>query len=799
MATEQMTPAKPAAWFATVPPEEILPVVDDRFESSVPGIYVVGDATGTPLVRIAANQGARAVRQMIDDGIFRATEQTEEVQAELDLLIIGAGPAGLAAALEAHQCGLRYVVVERGCIASTIDAFPPGKTVYAEPRGVRNESALEFDQDLDRDEFLRRIRETVGTHGLHIRENCEVAGIRRTGDRRFAVETAAGRTFPAANVLIAIGRQGQPRELTCPGSENRDRVSYRVHSARDYAGQNVLIVGGGNSAIEAALLLSADAQVTLSYRGSDFFRAKDSNRQLLLQAEQSGAVQVLRNSSLDEVRTSSVLLTIDGRSHSLPNDKVVALIGNLPPVGFLLEAGVELDGLWTRRRLVAALTGLAVGLLIYFGAKHVVLEPSAAGPGRLLVPGLASIAEGRIWQIGDFLLQSILPAFLLTLLALVLINRNRTARRLSRFLPAFPAGRLLATGSVACAAAYAASQILTVDPAAAGPGPYHIAGLGWLYHFIPDYFASASGLYYLLYFMAITGFGLYWARRSGHSLIWRRNLTIIATQWTLWWGIPTLLAVCLGRNPWTPLISRSLNAWPLNMAAFRLDPAVGPGDPAWWHTVAVAGVVWAIVLTFVVIPLVTIRWGKVYCSYFCSCGALAETVGNGFRHRGPKGDLPRRLERFGFVFIPLAAVATAADLCGLPSLASWYNSAVGTFLAGAVAIGLYPFLGQRLWCRMWCPLAFWMNFWGRWSRFRITPEKGKCIDCNVCNQFCQMGIDIRSHALRGEAVTLETTACVGCGECVVRCPMEILHLGDAPPERLHQLHIPAHLSGQQCA
>ncbi|MBI2479289.1 MAG: 4Fe-4S binding protein, partial [Planctomycetia bacterium] len=129
--------------------------------------------------------------------------------------------------------------------------------------------------------------------------------------------------------------------------------------------------------------------------------------------------------------------------------------------------------------------------------------------------------------------------------------------------------------------------------------------------------------------------------------MWRRNLTIIASQWTLWWGIPTFMAVFLGRNAFTPLISRSLNAWPLNIGAFNLDPVVGSGDPAWWHTTAVVGIVWAAVLTFIVIPLVTIRWGKIYCSYICSCGALAETVGNSYRHRGPKGDLPRKLERMG--------------------------------------------------------------------------------------------------------------------------------------------------------
>ena len=253
------------------------------------------------------------------------------------------------------------------------------------------------------------------------------------------------------------------------------------------------------------------------------------------------------------------------------------------------------------------------------------------------------------------------------------------------------------------------------------------------------------------------------------------------------------MVALFGRSAIAPVLKKSLNAWPLNMSAFQASPIAGSGDPAWWHLVGVVGVVWAVVLTFVIIPLFTIRYGKIYCSYICSCGALAETVGNSFRHRGPKGDWPRKLEKYGYIFILLATIATIADLTGFRpilwatgqeavrlDLLGWYDIWIGTFLAGAMAIGLYPFLGQRIWCRMWCPLAFWMNFWGRWSQFKISPEKGKCIDCNVCNQFCQMGIDIKGRALRGEPVTLVDTPCVGCQECIVRCPMQILHLGDAP-------------------
>lgn len=140
----------------------------------------------------------------------------------------------------------------------------------------------------------------------------------------------------------------------------------------------------------------------------------------------------------------------------------------------------------------------------------------------------------------------------------------------------------------------------------------------------------------------------------------------------------------------------------------------------------------------------------------------------------------------GFVVLFLASAVAVLELLGVQWPFENYNVWFGTFLAGAVGVGLYPFLGQRIWCRYWCPLAFWLNFWGRWSRFKITPEPGKCIDCNVCNQYCQMGIDIKTRALQGVPVTLVDTPCVACAECVARCPMEILHLGELPVGKLYQ-------------
>ena len=677
--------------YATVPPQEILPIVDRNYESNVKGIYVIGDVTGLPLVKVAANHGVDVIERMTQRGVFKRSDEDGE---RLDLVIVGAGPAGVSAAIEAAKRGWKYILLERSSVASTVRGFPPGKKVYAEPRFLSNRSEIPVEGDREKTDFLNAVDEAIARHDVHVKTGVEVKRVRKVADRHFEVETTTGQSFPARQVIVAVGRQGQPRRLHIPGEDLQHKVTYRLHTAEDYHGKNVLVVGGGNSAVEAALMLCDHNRVTLSYRGSEFFRLKVENQQRFNDAIAENRLTVLFESNVKAIRDKEVDIEVADQTETRPNDHVLILIGSLPPIPFLVEMGLELDGVWTPKRVVWSIVGILVGCLIYFQARHFALLPDKAGDGVTTIPGFS-----------------------------------------------------------------------------------------WLFKVVPDYFGNLYGFYYLMYFSLIAVFGVYCAVRYRHSVIWRRNIIIILTQWTLWWGIPTFLAAAIGRNALTPVLLKTLNAWPLNMGALQVAPAVGPGDPSWWSTVAVIGVVWAVVLTFIVLPIFTIFVGKHYCSHICSCGALAETVGNRFRHRGPKGDWPRYLERFGFLFILLAAIATGADALGYPVPLDGYNVWVGTLLAGALAIGLYPFLGQRIWCRYWCPLAFWLNFWGRWSRFKISPEPGKCIDCNVCNQYCQMGIDIKTRALQGKPVTLVDTPCVACAECVARCPMEILHLGDLPAQK----------------
>ena len=308
---------KRGQYLATVPPQEIVPVINSRFESSVRGIFVIGDVTGLPLVKVAANQGREVIEQMERNRVVTPESNLEE---GLDIVIIGGGPAGLSAGIEAQKRGWKYVVLERSKAASTVRSFPPGKKVYAEPQSIDSLSELDVGQDRDKDDFLNVIKDSIEKHDLSIKEETEVARVRKNGEI-FEVETRDGKSFPCRNVIVAVGRQGQPRLLSVPGADKSHKVTYRFHTVEDYVEKKVLVVGGGNSAIEAALLLKDRNDVTLSYRGDNFYRAKEENRLLIEAAERKGELNIIYESQVQEIEENQVSLKTSNGVETIPNDK----------------------------------------------------------------------------------------------------------------------------------------------------------------------------------------------------------------------------------------------------------------------------------------------------------------------------------------------------------------------------------------------------------------------------------------------------------------------------------------------
>ncbi len=313
-----------------------VPLVKENFETNIPGVFIVGELCGMGLIKTAVNEG-KLVIDHVRSRMAAATEASDEL---FDVAIVGAGPAGLSASLSAQQFGLKYVTLEQGEIASTIRNYPRQKFLMAEPIEIPLYGAL-YVGDGTKEALLAVWETIIANTGVRIRTNERVESVVKN-ESGFHVKTA-GADYRARHVVLAMGKRGTPRKLGVTGEE-LPKVAYRLIEADTYENQRVLVVGGGDSAIEAALALSRSGKnaVTLSYRGDSFRRARERNRQQLEQAQKDGRVRVLFNSSVVEIVPDSVALSVGGQVASIPNDYVFALIGGESPDEFLRKVGIEM-------------------------------------------------------------------------------------------------------------------------------------------------------------------------------------------------------------------------------------------------------------------------------------------------------------------------------------------------------------------------------------------------------------------------------------------------------------------------
>ena len=316
-----------------------VPQLDGDFQANVPGIYVVGELGGRGLIKNAVNEGKiaiEAVTRELPPGAPRA----DGLEHALDVVIVGSGPAGLSAGLEAHRVGLRYVVLEQGSLADTVRRYPRHKLLFAEPLRVPLYGDL-WVSDASKESLLQ-VWETIVTNtGLKVLTNHRVENIARRGEL-LAVEVS-GREFLTRRVVLALGRRGTPRTLGVPGEE-LGKVFYDVAEMEEFAHRRVLVVGGGDSAIESALGVANQpgATVHLSYRGASFDRVKQRNREKLEAAVARDRIRLLLGSTVREIRPDVVVLDVDGASTILPNEDVIVRIGGEAPFAFLQKIGVRI-------------------------------------------------------------------------------------------------------------------------------------------------------------------------------------------------------------------------------------------------------------------------------------------------------------------------------------------------------------------------------------------------------------------------------------------------------------------------
>jgi thioredoxin reductase/ferredoxin len=312
-----------------------IPLLSPSFESTVPGIFVAGELGGMGLIRNALSQGQQAV-----DAIHRQRRRAER-PGELDLLIVGAGPAGFAASLTAMSRRMNFATIEQDSLGGCVFQYPRAKMVMTSsielPLGGRvrfghtsKEALLEFWQGVE-----RKLK-------LPVRYGERVEAITRDGDC-FVVRTTKGE-HRAVSVLLSIGRRGTPRKLDVPGEE-LPKVVYRLVDPEQYVGHEVLVVGGGDSALEAAASIaeSGGKFVTISYRGEAFSRAKPRNRERVVAAERQGRLRVVFESQVLGIEPTTVVLDCKGRTLELTNDSVIVSVGGILPSDFLRSVGVEVE------------------------------------------------------------------------------------------------------------------------------------------------------------------------------------------------------------------------------------------------------------------------------------------------------------------------------------------------------------------------------------------------------------------------------------------------------------------------
>jgi thioredoxin reductase (NADPH) len=319
-----------------------VPFVRENFETNLPGVFIVGELAGMGLIKTAINEGKLVMdhlRERLAQEQVRGAAEAASL-ASADVAIVGAGPAGLSASLTAHQYGLRYLTFEQGEIASTIRQYPRQKFLMAEPIELPLYGTL-YVGDGTKEALLAVWETIVANTGVQVRTNERVEQIIRNGTH-FQLTTAKG-SYRTRYVVLAMGKRGAPRQLGVPG-EGLAKVSYRLIEAETYQNENLLVVGGGDSALEAALALSrlGTNQVTLSYRGDSFQRARERNRNSLEAAEKEGRMSVLRKSEVVEIRKDSAALRFEGRELDLPNHYTFVLIGGESPEEFLRKNGIEI-------------------------------------------------------------------------------------------------------------------------------------------------------------------------------------------------------------------------------------------------------------------------------------------------------------------------------------------------------------------------------------------------------------------------------------------------------------------------
>ena len=311
-----------------------IPQVNNNFETNVPGIYIAGELGGMGLIRNAIEQGKTAM-QALAKNLSKSSRNSHQV------VIVGAGPAGISATLKAHELGLNYLTVDQDSLGGTVFKYPRGKVVMTQPVDLPIAGKMYF-KETSKEDLLEFWKEIEIKTGIKIQYQELVADI-SVVDSGYEINTNRG-SYTTDSILLAIGRRGTPRKLGVPG-EDHPKVVYQLIDPEQYLGQKVLIVGGGDSALEAALAIADvdGTEVSISYRSDSFSRAKAKNRDRVHEYAVASRIKLFLSSNVTSITPNEVLLEQQGQAVTIANEAVIVNAGGILPTGFLKQTGIIVD------------------------------------------------------------------------------------------------------------------------------------------------------------------------------------------------------------------------------------------------------------------------------------------------------------------------------------------------------------------------------------------------------------------------------------------------------------------------
>jgi len=683
-----------------------LPQVNENHESNIPGLYMIGEVRGTPLIKLGLNQGNNLINQLFENKPSNGLPTDV-----LDVLIVGAGASGIGAANRAQELGLNYIVIEQGQPANLIRSFTKGKPLFIEPLDVPLESTI-WAEESSKEELLKQWDKQIKERGLKINSFEAVSDIQRSSDY-FKVTTTKA-TYKTKYVVLAIGKAGNPRKAGVPGEkEHAEKIAHFLADPDEFKNKNILIYGGGDVAAEAAITLAATNNVTLVTIDPQFIFPKKRNVDKMLDLQKQEKLNIHFNSHLKEVGKDFVKFEKYGHVEEIKNNQVFEMIGAELPIKFFNKIGIKMEGSWDFKRYL-----FLTAMFIVFYSVYAMKAPW--------------------WPFNLQLFQD-------------------------------SSGHIINV-----------KQYLTFN--------WNI--FGFTKHISPSFWYAA------LYTAFMTFFGMKAYKRWGvgynDSYQKKRYISLITTQWTLGFLIPEFImwyvhhkagpSLFLGSPDYSWKAYGFEYVWPLQFHQFFYD-------------ISLFYIVWGLLTAFVIIPILSIHHGKRYCTWFCGCGGLAETWGDQWRHKAPKGRRSKAWEWMNRAILIWAFVATILvggnmlfgklyynDIYhwfGFLSQAgeasrAWYSYIADFWLVGVIPVTLYPFFGGKVWCRYWCPLAKWMELWSHHLGKLGINSNEKCITCGECSRFCEVGIDVMSFAKNQQRFSNKNTACIHCGICITVCPMSVL-------------------------